>query len=71
MIPQDPVMLLSFVNMKLRDVYPNLHALCDDLDADEREICEKLAQMGYPNPPEQNSFLKKRARHKPRSLSFN
>lgn len=52
MIPQDPVMLLSFVNMKLRDVYPNLHALCDDLDADEREICEKLAQIGYTYSPE-------------------
>lgn len=57
MIPQDPVMLLSFVNMKLRDVYPNLHALCDDLDADERKICEKLAQIGYTYSPEQNRFL--------------
>ena len=57
MIPQDPVMLLSFVNMKLRDVYPNLHVLCNDLDADEREICEKLAQIGYTYSPEQNRFL--------------
>lgn len=57
MIPQDPVMLLSFVNMKLRDVYPNLHALCDDLDADERKICEKLAQIGYTYSPEHNRFL--------------
>lgn len=57
MIPQDPAMLLSFVNMKLRDVYPDLHALCEDLDADEREICETLAQIGYTYSPEQNRFL--------------
>ena len=30
MIPEDPVMLLSYVNMKLRDFYPSLDAFCDD-----------------------------------------
>ena len=38
MIPKDPVMLLSFVNLKLRDFYSNLDAMCDDLDADREEI---------------------------------
>lgn len=52
-------MLLSFVNMKLRDVYPNLHALCNDLDADEREICEKLAQIGYTYSQNRTDFCKK------------
>ena len=28
MIPNDPVMLLSYVNMKLRDHYPSLQELC-------------------------------------------
>ena len=32
MIPQDPVMLLSFINLKLRDYYGSLEQLCDDLD---------------------------------------
>ena len=27
-IPKDPVMLLSFINMKLRDFYDSLDALC-------------------------------------------
>lgn len=31
-IPKDPVMLLSFINMKLRDFYPSLDELCTDLD---------------------------------------
>ena len=32
MLPQDPAMLLSYVNMKLRDQYASLDDLCDDLD---------------------------------------
>ena len=31
-LPEDPVMLLSFVNMKLRDQYASLDDLCDDLN---------------------------------------
>ena len=31
MIPNDPVMLLSFVNMKLRDKYASLEVMCEDL----------------------------------------
>ena len=34
MIPKDPVMLLSFINLKLRDYYTSLEALCDDLNID-------------------------------------
>lgn len=34
MLPKDPMMLMSVVNTKLRDVYPSLDALCDDLDID-------------------------------------
>ena len=34
-LPNDPVMLLSFVNMKLRDSYKGLDAMCDDLCADK------------------------------------
>ena len=30
-LPKDPIMLLSVVNMKLRDTYSSLDALCDDL----------------------------------------
>ncbi len=57
MIPQDPVMLLSFVNMKLRDRYADLARLCEDLDISEEELCKKLAQIGYNYSPEQNRFL--------------
>ncbi len=57
MIPQDPAMLLSFINMKLRDRYKDLHSLCEDLDISEEELCQKLARIGCKYSPEQNRFL--------------
>ena len=41
-IPKDPVMLLSFINMKLRDFYPSLDELCTDLDLNVNDVSEKL-----------------------------
>ena len=29
-LPKDPMMLFSVINMRLRDIYPSLDALCDD-----------------------------------------
>lgn len=57
MIPKDPVMLLSFVNMKLRDFYGSLDALCDELDADRQEIETKLTGIGYHYDADQNQFV--------------
>ena len=57
MIPNDPVMLLSYVNFKLRDFYSNLDALCEDLDADRNEIVEKLAGINYHYDEEKNQFV--------------
>ena len=57
MIPNDPVMLLSYVNLKLRDFYTKLDALCEDLDADRNEIVEKLAGINYHYDEEKNQFV--------------
>ena len=46
-IPNDPMMLLSFLNMKLRDFYPSLDALCQDLELDKDMIADKLAAIDY------------------------
>ena len=56
MIPSDPIMLLSFMNMKLRDNYDSLDAMCDALDLDKKEITDKLATVGYRYNPDQNQF---------------
>ena len=57
MIPKDPVMLLSFVNLKLRDYYPSLEALCEDLDVAQEEITEKLSGIDYHYDREKNQFV--------------
>lgn len=57
MIPKDPAMLLSFMNLKLRDFYSNLDQLCEDLDADRNEIVEKLAGIDYHYDEEKNQFV--------------
>ena len=56
-LPNDPIMLLSMVNLKLRDFYPTLDALCDDLDEDKTALCAKLAAAGYAYDPVRNQFV--------------
>lgn len=57
MIPKDPVMLLSFINMKLRDFYPSLEAFCEDVNVDMAEIQDKLATIDYHYDSEKNMFV--------------
>ena len=57
MIPQDPVMLLSFINLKLRDFYGSLDVLCDDLDVSKTDIEEKLKSIGYSDDSARNQFI--------------
>lgn len=57
MLPNDPVMLLSFVNLKLRDFYRDIEALCEDLDVDKAEIEKKLAGIDYHYDRERNQFV--------------
>ena len=56
-IPQDPFMLLSFINMKLRDGdFDSFEELCDSLGTDPSEIKEKLAESGFEYMPEIKQF---------------
>ena len=57
MIPKDPVMLLSFINLKLRDFYKSLDACCEDLDLEKEELIRKLEGIGYPYDEAQNRFV--------------
>lgn len=57
MIPKDPVMLLSFINLKLRDFYKNLEDCCEALDISQKELTEKLAGIGYRYDEERNQFV--------------
>lgn len=57
MVPKDPAMLLSFINLKLRDYYSSLELLCEDLDVSQEEITEKLSGIDYRYDREKNQFV--------------
>ena len=56
MLPENPVMLLSYINMKLRDEYDSLDRLCDDLDVSKEDIVSKLKSINYQYDPNVNQF---------------
>lgn len=49
-------MLLSWVNMKLRDEYSTLDLLCDDLSIDRADLEARLHDAGFDYLPEVNQF---------------
>ncbi|MDH8677279.1 DUF4250 domain-containing protein [Fusibacter bizertensis] len=46
-IPHDPIILLGMINMKLRDFYPNMESLCEDLGVDIIEVTQTLLDAGF------------------------
>lgn len=56
-IPSDPAILLSFINTRLRDLYPSLSALCDDMELDAEELKNRLSVIGYVYKEERNQFI--------------
>ncbi len=55
-LPQDPVILLSYINTKLRDEYRDLDSLCEDLGIDRETLVGKLGNAGFEYSPEHNKF---------------
>ena len=56
MLPKDPVILLSYVNTKLRDEYASLQELCRAEDADPSALTDSLTAIGYRYDEEKNQF---------------
>lgn len=57
MIPNDPVMLLSYVNTQLRDFYADLAGFCEDKGVDVEEIRERLRSIDYEYDEKLNQFV--------------
>ena len=55
-LPQDPFVLFSMVNMKLRDFYSSLDELCDEMNIDKDELVKRLLVYGFEYMPECNQF---------------
>lgn len=57
MIPNDPIILLSFLNTKLRDKYKDIDEMCDDMELDREQIEKKLLSVGYKYSEVRNQFV--------------
>lgn len=55
-LPTDPFMLLSVVNMHLRDDGVNLDEFCRQNDIDRVRLEERLRDAGFEYNPQTNSF---------------
>lgn len=57
-LPEDPMMLFSVINMKLRDCYASLDELCEDMNISKDILIGKLESIGFEYNAEQNKFCK-------------
>ena len=53
----DPNILLSVINTKLRDTYSSLEELCDDLNYEIYEVVDTLKNIGYIYDKDLNKFI--------------
>lgn len=60
MIPNDPYILFSYVNTKLRDCYAGLDDLCGAEMCDRSDIEARLASAGFVYDRELNRFVNKK-----------
>ena len=55
-LPKDPMMLMSVINMKLRDIYSSLDELCEDMEVNREELEARLKAAGFEYSPENKRF---------------
>lgn len=56
-IPNDPFILVSYINTQLRDHYTSLEDLCKALNLSDEELTQKLGNIDYQYSSEQNQFI--------------
>ena len=56
-LPKDPVILLSFVNTRIRNQYHTLDALCDDMGVEKEELISKLRGIDYEYDESRHQFV--------------
>ncbi len=55
-LPTNPAMLLSVINMKLRDEYCSLDALCEDMNISKENLLNTMQEAGFEYNPIANKF---------------
>lgn len=56
-LPNDPMLLLSVVNTKIRDYYHSLDALCEDMNVDKESIVNALKAIDYEYDEKRKQFV--------------
>lgn len=56
-VPNDPMILLSYINTQLRDNYNSFEELCKSMCVDVNEIKAKLASIDYLYDETLNKFV--------------
>lgn len=56
-LPKDPMILLSYINTKLRDEYTDLDILCRELEVRRSELEKIFAEIGYQYDKTLNRFF--------------
>ncbi len=57
MIPENPAILLSFVNTQLRDKCSDLEDFCKEYNVSENHIKDKLESINYYYSDDENQFV--------------
>ena len=58
-LPEDDFIALSYLNTKLRDEYRSLEEFCLENDVCMRDICLRMADIGYEYDGDKNTFTRK------------
>ena len=56
-LPNDPVILLSYVNTQLRDHFSSLDAFCDNFETERSTLEDKLKSIDYLYDAATNQFI--------------
>ena len=56
-LPNDPYMLLSVINTKLRDFYGSMDELCKSMCVDFEPIDRSLNEIGYKYDKTRNCYI--------------
>lgn len=56
-VPNDPMILLSYINTQLRDFYPSLEEFCKSCGESEEQIKSKLSELDYFYNEKLNKFI--------------
>lgn len=56
LLPKDPVMLMSFINMKMRDEYRTLEDFCASYSLDEAKLKAEMTANGFDWNPQTRQF---------------